>query len=115
MEEDQFAWHPDPQLAAASNAVAFMKDIGVADYAELVRCGDEEPERFHEALFKHVGLRFSRPYTKLIDESQGIALTRWCTGGATNMVLNALDRWRELRITARRQSYGTARMVRREP
>lgn len=90
----RFVWLPDPALSAASNAAAFMRVLGVSDYADMVRYGDDEPERFHDALLKHVGFRFFQPYTRVIDELQGIAWTRWCVGGTTNVVLNALDRWR---------------------
>jgi len=94
MSTNEIVWHPDPQLAAASNAAAFMRALGVSDYAALARCGDNEPERFHDAFFKHLDLRFYRPYTRVLDESAGIAWASWCIGGTTNVVLNALDRWR---------------------
>ena len=54
----RFVWLPDPALSAASNAAAFMRVLGVSDYADMVRYGDDEPERFHDALLKHVGFRF---------------------------------------------------------
>lgn len=95
---EPYVWLPQQTLSAASNATAFMRALGVSDWPELVRCGDEEPTRFHEALFRHVGLRFLRPYSRLLDESRGPAWARWCVGGATNVVLNALDRWRDTPI-----------------
>jgi acetyl-CoA synthetase len=81
-------------LSRASNAAAFMRVLGVSDYAALVRCADTEPERFHAAFFEHLDFRFYRPYTRVLDDSRGIAWARWCVGGTTNVVLNALDRWR---------------------
>ncbi len=89
-----YAWHPDPEQSAASNAAAMMRALGVRDFAALVRCADEEPERFHEAFFAQTGFRFHRPYQRLLDESGGIAWARWCVGGTTNATLNAVDRWR---------------------
>jgi acetyl-CoA synthetase len=89
-----YAWLPDPARSAASNAVAFMKVLGVEDYDALVRSADQDPERFHDAFLRHVGFRFYRPYTRVLDESGGIAWAKWCIGGTTNVVLNALDRWR---------------------
>ena len=91
----EIAWYPDPKLAAASNAAALMRVLGVADYAALVRCADSEPERFHEALLRHLDFRFDRPYERVLDESRGLPWARWCVGGRTNVVLNALDRWRD--------------------
>ncbi|MGP1676481.1 MAG: AMP-binding protein [Burkholderiales bacterium] len=94
MSTNELVWHPDPELSRASNAAAFMRVLGVSDYAAMVRCADTEPERFHAAFLKHLEFRFYRPYTRMLDESEGIAWARWCVGGTTNVVLNALDRWR---------------------
>ncbi len=89
-----FAWVPDDALSSRSNASAFMRALGVASWEELVRCGDEEPDRFHRALLDHFGFRFFRPYERVLDGSRGPAWARWCVGGTTNVVLNVLDRWR---------------------
>jgi acetyl-CoA synthetase len=90
-----YAWQPNVPLSQASNAVQFMRVMGVDRWEDLVRCGDEDPERFHRALLDHVGFRFLRPYSAVVDESRGPAWARWCVGGTTNVVLNVLDRWRD--------------------
>jgi acetyl-CoA synthetase len=89
-----FAWQPDPALAQSSNAAAFMRAFGADTWDDLVRAGDQDPERFHRALLGHVGLRFFSPWRAMLDESRGPAFARWCVGGTTNVVLNVLDRWR---------------------
>lgn len=89
-----YAWYPNDALSQASNAVQFMRALGAERWADLVRCGDEDPERFHRALLDHVGFRFYRPYEAVLDESRGAPWARWCVGGTTNVVLNVLDRWR---------------------
>lgn len=78
-----------------------MRVLGVSDYAAMVRCADTEPERFHAAFFKHLDFRFYRPYARVLDDSEGIAWARWCVGGTTNVVLNALDRWRGTPVYAK--------------
>jgi len=90
----EFVWQPDPQIREQSNAAALMRVLGVPDFDALSRCADSDPERFHEALFRQLDLRFQRPYERMLDASRGIAWARWCVGGTTNLVLNALDRWR---------------------
>ena len=91
---DGIAWRPDPQGVAQANATAFMRALGVAGYEELLACAEREPERFYRALIGAAGFAFYTPYTRALDESAGIAWPRWCVGGTTNVVLNALDRWR---------------------
>ncbi|MCL4767433.1 MAG: AMP-binding protein [Hyphomicrobiaceae bacterium] len=90
----EFAWLPDPKLDAAANATAFMHALGASDFSDMVHCADYEPERFHSKLFEFIDYRFYRPYTRILDESRGIAWARWCPGATTNVVLNAVDRWR---------------------
>lgn len=94
MMQDQIAWRPDAAMIEASNLRAFMRFAGVADYGELARRADADPAWFHEVLLKHVDFRFYRRYETVLDDSQGAAWPRWCVGGTTNVVLNALDRWR---------------------
>ncbi len=90
-----YAWQPNEALSQASNAAQFMRALGVERWEDLVRCGDEDPERFHRALLDHAGFRFYRPYDAVLDESRGAPWARWCVGGTTNVVLNVLDRWRD--------------------
>jgi acetyl-CoA synthetase len=90
-----YAWYPNDALSQASNAVQFMRALGVERWEDLVRCGDGDPDRFHRALLEHVDFRFYRPYDAVLDESHGAPWARWCVGGTTNVVLNVLDRWRE--------------------
>lgn len=90
-----FAWSPNEALSQASNAAEFMRVLGIGSWEGLVRCGDEEPDRFHRALLDHLGFRFYHPYSAVVDESRGPAWARWCVGGTTNVVLNVLDRWRD--------------------
>ncbi len=94
MDRDGIAWRPDPAQAAASNLGVFMRAVGAASQAELVRRADADPAWFHDALLRHIDLRFYRPYARVLDESAGAEWPRWCVGGTTNVVLNALDRWR---------------------
>ena len=90
-----YAWQPNDPMSQASNAAQFMRVMGVDRWEDLVRCGDEDPERFHRALLDHVDFRFYQPYSAVVDESRGPAWARWCVGGTTNVVLNVLDRWRD--------------------
>jgi acetyl-CoA synthetase len=90
----EIAWQPDAAIAAGANLTAFMRSLGVASYAELLERADREPAWFFDGLLKHLDYRFYRPYERVLDESAGAPWTRWCVGGTTNVVLNALDRWR---------------------
>jgi acetyl-CoA synthetase len=94
MPASDIAWEPDARTVARSNATGFLRTLGVPDYEALLACADGEPERFYRVLIDAVGYRFYRPFVHVLDESRGIAWPRWCVGGTTNVVLNAVDRWR---------------------
>ena len=91
----EFAWIPDAATVAQANLTAFLRAAGVANYGELLARADAEPEWFFDALLKFLDYRFYRPYERVLDASRGAPWTRWCVGGTTNVVLNALDRWRD--------------------
>jgi acetyl-CoA synthetase len=90
-----YAWSPDARTVAQANVTEFMRALGVARYEDMLGLADREPESFYRTLLKSIDFRFYRPYERALDESRGIAWPRWCTGGTTNVVLNALDRWRD--------------------
>lgn len=94
MADADIAWQPDAATVAASNLSAFLRAAGVARYEDLLERADREPAWFFDALLKHLDYRFYQPYEKVLDESRGAPWARWCVGGTTNVVLNALDRWR---------------------
>ena len=71
----------------------FIEACGLADYDALLKWAIEEPEAFYRKLFEHIDYRFYEPFKTAVDRTEGEAWTRWCIGGTTNVVLNALDRW----------------------
>ncbi|MCB1739693.1 MAG: AMP-binding protein [Gammaproteobacteria bacterium] len=93
MSDDEIVWRPDAATLADANLTHFMQRFAVEDYQTLQRRADTEPEWFHEALIEHFDFRFIQPYSRVLDESDGIEHVRWCVGGTTNIVLNCLDRW----------------------
>jgi acetyl-CoA synthetase len=101
MSAPEIAWRPDAATVAQANLTAFMRALGVARYEELLARADDEPEWFYDRLFRHLDYRFYRPYERALDASRGAPWTRWCTGGTTNVVLNALDRWRGTPVYAK--------------
>ena len=91
---DAFAWRPTPEIVARSNFKAFLDRHGVADIEALNRRATADPEWYWDAVLKFGDVRFSKPYSKVLDASRGAAWARWCVGGETNLVLNTLDKHR---------------------
>ena len=76
-------WVPTAEHAAASNVGRH----------EPVRRSIAEPEWFWDAVVRFLDLEWFTPYSKVIDASDGIAWTRWFTGGTLNLAHNCVDKW----------------------
>lgn len=87
-----FAWEPDDDIVRASNLRAFLDAHGLADHAALDARALDDPDWFWDAVIRHHGIRFSRPYERVLDLGRGKPWPRWCVGGATNLAANCLDR-----------------------
>lgn len=89
---NRIVWTPDPAAAQASRLQRFIERHGMGDYDTLYRRSIEDPAWFWGAVVEDLGLRWLRPYDRVLDTSRGIEWARWFTGGSTNLVDNALDR-----------------------
>ena len=92
MSVASFTYWPDEEMAAASNLKAFMDAEGLADYKTLLERSESDPAWFWNAVIAFLDIRFTKPYSQIMDTSPGIPWTRWCAGGKTNIVLNCLDK-----------------------
>src|SRR5690554_2546193 len=77
-----------------------MASEGLRDFPELVARSIDEPEWFWDAVVRFLGVRFSKPYERVLDTSDGIAWAKWFTGGELNIAETCLDRWADDPATA---------------
>lgn len=92
MAATDYAWHPSERVRAESNWAGFLREAGLPSYEALAVKASAEPLWFWDALIRHLGFRFYRPYDRVLDLAKGIEFPRWCVGGTTNLVLNCLDK-----------------------
>jgi acetyl-CoA synthetase len=88
-------WEPSPEVVRRSRLGRFMDAHGIGDLAELQRRSTADVEWFWGAVADDLGLRFRRPYDRVVDLSDGIQWPRWWPGGRMNIVDSCLDRWLE--------------------
>src|SRR5688500_5678833 len=88
----EIVWRPGPERIEQANVTRFMARHGIGGYEELVRRSNGDVAWFWEAALADLGLEWYEPYQKVMDDSAGIAWTRWFLEGTTNIVLNCLDR-----------------------
>jgi acetyl-CoA synthetase len=69
-----------------------MREHGITGWRELIARSQDDVEWFWDAVVRHLGIEFARPYTRVLDASRGPAWPRWFTGGEINLTHNCVDR-----------------------
>jgi acetyl-CoA synthetase len=89
----EFVWAPSEERFEQANVVRLWRALGCADYHELHRLSIEDPERFWPAVIDDLGLEFTSPWERVLDDSAGIEWAKWFVGGRLNVATNCLHRW----------------------
>ena len=85
-------WRPTPEFARASRLGRFMARHGFSALADFYRRSIEDPEWYWRAVCDDLGIVWTRPFTRVLDVSRGIAWPRWFDGGEMNLAANCVDR-----------------------
>ncbi len=89
----EVVWEPSPEVIERARLTRFMRRHGIADHDQLLQRSIEDPDWFWAALIEDLGVRFSKPYDKVLDLSAGPEWPRWFAGGELNIVETCLDQW----------------------
>jgi acetyl-CoA synthetase len=89
----EIVWCPSPELIQQSQLTRFMRRHGIGSLGELMSRSISDVPWFWDAVFAELGIRFSHPYSRVIDMTDGIERPRWCIDGRMNIVENLLDRY----------------------
>ena len=88
----EFVWTPTGEYIENANVTRLMRGHGIDDYFELVERSQDDPEWFWDAVVDDLGLEFSMPYERVLDDSRGPMWPRWFVGGKINLTYNCVDR-----------------------
>jgi acetyl-CoA synthetase len=89
----EIVWRPTPSHIARSHLRTFMDRHGIADFAGLQARSTDDIAWFTEAVLDYLDIQFQRPYTQVVDLSQGIQRPVWCVDGQLNIAHNCVDKW----------------------
>ncbi|HET7647867.1 MAG TPA: AMP-binding protein [Gaiellaceae bacterium] len=96
----EVVWTPDEPTVEHANATRLMRRAGVAKWDELQRRSWQEPEWFWPLCVEDLGLEFSRPWQRVLDDSRGPEWATWFVGGEVSVARNCVHRWAERRPDA---------------
>jgi acetyl-CoA synthetase len=91
----EIVWRPSPEVLERSNVVRLMRRHGIADYRDLVRRSQDDPDWFWPAAVEDMGLEFARPWEQVADLTRGPEWATWFVGGRMNIAHNCVHRWAE--------------------
>ena len=88
----EVAWRPGPRHLSRSRLLKLMTAHGIGDYLAFYRRSVEDPEWFWGAVERDLDLKWSKPYSRVLDLSDGPEWPHWFVGGKFNYVQNCVDR-----------------------
>jgi acetyl-CoA synthetase len=91
-ENDGIVWRPTAEVAGRSRIGGFMRAHGVATLSDLQERSVRDLEWYWDAVVRDLGIRWTTPYTRVLDDSRGEAWPIWFPGGRVNLAENCLDR-----------------------
>jgi acetyl-CoA synthetase len=78
-------WNPDEATRKRSRLLTAMSKWGLADLAELHRRSVDDPEWFWRNAVEDLGVTFSTPFQRVVDDGDGRPFPRWFVGGRLNV------------------------------
>jgi acetyl-CoA synthetase len=88
----EIAWRPAPDALWQARIGRFLREHGVQSIEDLHRRSVQDPAWYWDAVVRHLGVRFTRPYQEVLDVSRGLAWPRWFQGGLINLSENCVER-----------------------
>ena len=88
----EFVWRPTPELIAQSNLQQFIEKHGLGSYDELMRRSTTDIDWFWDTVLRDLEIQFYKPYSRVVDLSDGKPWAHWCVDGEMNIVHNMLDK-----------------------
>jgi acetyl-CoA synthetase len=89
----EFVWYPSPELIAQSNLQRFIEKHGLGSYDELMLRSTTDIPWFWDIVLRDLDVQFYKPYSQIVDLSDGKPWAHWCVDGEMNIVHNMLDKY----------------------
>jgi acetyl-CoA synthetase len=88
-----YAWVPTADYVERANVTRLMRAHGIESIEELRARSIADIAWYWDAAVADLGIPFSTPYERVLDDSGGIQWCRWFVGGRVNIAAACVDRW----------------------
>ncbi|MCY3789973.1 MAG: AMP-dependent synthetase, partial [Gemmatimonadetes bacterium] len=76
---------PEPADIEHAHMTALRRELGLDSHAALFAWSVAQREAFWQRTVARLGIRFHKPYTQLLDLSQGVEAPKWFVGAEMNI------------------------------
>ena len=87
-----FEFIPTEKQIQESNIFKFMKKHNISSLDDLSQKAKNDLEWFWKSVDDDLGLVWDEPYSKILDDSKGIAWTKWFVDGKTNIYKSSVEK-----------------------
>jgi len=88
-----FEFIPSEKQIKESNIYKFMQKHNLSSIEELSKKSKDDLEWFWKSVDEDIGIVWDKPYSKILDISQGIAWTTWFVDGKTNIYKSSVEKY----------------------
>src|SRR4029078_4005265 len=78
---------------AKANLQQFIEKHRLGSYDELMRRSTTDIAWFWDSVLRDLDLEFYKPYSRVVDLSNGKPWAKWCVDGEMNIVHNMIDKY----------------------
>jgi acetyl-CoA synthetase len=79
-------WQPTEDFIKTTNLAWLMRRAGVQSYENLHRWSVQQREEFWAAVIERLDIRFRKPFSRVLDTSDGVENPRWLVDAQLNIV-----------------------------
>ncbi|HXQ91359.1 MAG TPA: AMP-binding protein [Nitrososphaerales archaeon] len=90
--ESNFIWEPSDDILKNSNLARFINYCGCKNFDDLRLRAIEDLEWFWNAVSCFLRIQWIKPYSRVMDSSEGIQWTKWFIDGKINIAQNCLEK-----------------------
>jgi len=91
-DDNAIAWRPTQEYIDRSRLLRFMREKGNETLRDHFTWAHADIGRYWDAVVNDLDIEWHRPYSKVLDLSNGAPWAEWFPDGGINYVTNAIDR-----------------------